>query len=388
MSRLLALVPAPSVAASTRFRVEQFGPALAAAGIELSVRPFLDEEGFRVLYAQGGAITKLRTAATAVAGRLGDLVRAQRADVVLVHREAALVGPPILEWAIARALGRPVIFDLDDAIWVPYVSPTYGALLSRLLKSPAKTHFTLGAAAAVICGNRYLSDYAQRYNARVDIIPTVVDTDIFRPAAHHNAVPVLGWIGTHSTVQYLRAILPALRRLATQRRFVLCVVGAELDAAEMVGLDVDHRRWSLDREVADFQSLDLGLYPLVEDAWSVGKSGFKAIQYMAAGVPVVASPVGVTTEIISDGRTGFLAADEDTWVRRLTELIDSEPTRRRLANAGRAEVVARWSLAAHAPRFVDLVRSVLTGSQASNSQASSSQAASSQASNSIIEGKT
>jgi len=357
MSTLLALVPSPSASASTRFRVEQFGPALAAAGVDLVVRPFLDDEGFRVLYSRGAPWRKLRAAALAVVRRLGDLVRAQNADAVLVHREAALVGPPILEWAIARAIGRPILFDLDDAIWVPYASPTYGAFLSRLFKSPGKTHFTLGAAAAVICGNPYVRDYAARYNARVALIPTVVDTDVFCPRPAHNPVPVLGWIGTHSTVQYLRAIVPALRRLGRDRRFVLRVVGGELP--DTSGLEVEHRPWALEREVADFQSLDIGLYPLVEDAWSVGKSGFKAIQYMATGVPVVASPVGVTNDIISDGRTGFLARDEDAWVRHLAALLDDAALRRRLSEAGRAEVVAHWSLAAHAPRFVDLVLAVL-----------------------------
>lgn len=356
--RLLALVPAPRVLATTRFRVEQFAPALNRAGIELVVRPFLDEEGFAVLYSQGGALRKIRAAAVAVARRIGDLVRAQGATAVLIHREAALVGPPILEWAIARALGRPVIFDLDDAIWVPYASPTYGAFLSRLFKSPGKTHFTLGAASAVICGNPYVRDYAARYNAHTTIIPTVVDTEIFRPIQRHNAVPVLGWIGTHSTVQYLRAILPALRRLAEQRRFLLRVVGGTLEPSETTGIDVEHRPWALDREVGDFQSLDIGLYPLVEDAWSVGKSGFKAIQYLACGVPVVASRVGVTADIVKDG-CGFLVDHEDQWVPRLTELIDDSEKRQQIAAAGRAEVVANWSLAAHAPRFVDVVLSVL-----------------------------
>ncbi|MCA1665455.1 MAG: glycosyltransferase family 4 protein, partial [Myxococcales bacterium] len=152
--------------------------------------------------------------------------------------------------------------------------------------------------------------------------------------------------------QYLAAIVPALRELARRRRFVLRVVGGELDAPD---LPVDHAEWSLAREVSDFQSIDIGLYPLLDDEWSRGKSGFKAVQYMACGVPVVASPVGVTREMIRHDDNGLLAASPDEWVEQLTRLLDDAPLRRRLGDAGRADAVARWSLSAHAPRFVDAV---------------------------------
>jgi glycosyltransferase involved in cell wall biosynthesis len=353
---LLILAPYPSSAASTRFRLEQFFPALRAAGIEPHLRPFVDERGFATIYRHGAPLTKLRAATRALSGRLGDLVRAIDADAVLVHREAALIGPPVLEWLLSRGLRRPMIFDLDDAVWVPYSSPTYGALLSRLLKAPGKTHFTLSAAARVIAGNPYVADYARRYNPSTEVIPTVVDTDQFRPVPHDNEVPVVGWIGTHSSMQYLKAITPALQQVARKRHFILRVVGDELRAP---GLHIDSQPWALDREVADFQSLDVGLYPLVQDDWSLGKSGFKAVQYMACGIPVLASPVGVTTEIVREGETGFLAPDESTWVERLTQLLDDASLRRRLGAAGRAEAVARWSLSAHAPRFVQILRDAI-----------------------------
>jgi glycosyltransferase involved in cell wall biosynthesis len=353
MTRLLVLTPNPTSAASTRFRLEQFFPHLRAAGIEPLLRPFLDEEGFGVLYRRGATVSKLRTAAEALAGRAADVVRAAGAAAVLIHREAALVGPPVLEWLLARIERRPIVFDLDDAVWVPYASPTYGAFLSHLLKAPGKIRFTLGAARSIIAGNPYIADYARAYNRHVEVIPTVVDTDQFRPAPSSRAVPVVGWIGTHSSLAYLRALVPALERLAARRTFRLRVVGATLDAPT---LPVDNVPWSLAREVENFQQLDVGLYPLVEDAWALGKSGFKAVQYMACGVPVVASPVGVTRDMIRDGDNGFLAADDDAWVERLSALLDDAALRRRLGEAGRADAVARWSMATHAPRFVELMR--------------------------------
>jgi glycosyltransferase involved in cell wall biosynthesis len=353
VSRLLVLAPNPVSAASTRFRLAQFFPALEAAGITPTLRPFLDDEGFGMLYQRGHRGQKLLAAARALAGRIGDLLRATRADAVLVHREAALVGPPLFEWLAASGLRRPILFDLDDPVWVPYASPTYGALLSRLLKAPSKALFTLKAAAHIIAGNPFIADFARTLNQRVTVIPTVVDTEEFRPAPAENAVPVLGWIGTPSSVQYLALLGPALRRLAQKHAFVVRIIGGTW-AAE--GVTVENRAWSLEREVADFQSMDIGLYPLVEDAWSVGKSGFKAIQYMACGVPVVASGVGVTRDILRDGENGFVADSEDAWVNRLSRLLHDLALRRRLGDAGRRDAVARWSLAAHAPRFVATVR--------------------------------
>lgn len=357
--KLLVLTPNPSSAASTRFRLEQFFPLLARAGVTAELHPFLDEDAFRLLYRPGAALRKVGAGIRAVVGRVVDLVRALDAGGVLIHREAALVGPPLFEALLTFGLRRPVIFDLDDAVWVPYASPTYGRLLSQLLKAPGKTHFTMSRAATVIAGNSHIADYARRFNSQVEIIPTVVDTDEFHPRPATNGIPVLGWIGTHSSLQYLRAIVPALQELAQRRRFVVRVVGAELDAP---GVTVENVPWTLAGEVADFQSLDIGLYPLVEDAWSLGKSGFKAIQYMACGVPVVASPVGATTEMIRDGENGFFARADGEWVARLEQLIDSAALRRELGGHGRADAVAHWSLAAHGPRFVDIVRGAIEGS--------------------------
>jgi glycosyltransferase involved in cell wall biosynthesis len=352
MSRLLMLAPTPVAAAATRFRVEQFRPALRDAGIESFLSPFLDSEGWGVLYQSGWGLSKLKAAVRSVGRRLGDMVRATRADAVFIHREAALVGPPLLEWFFAQYLDRPVVFDLDDPIWIAYESPTYGRVLSQLLKAPAKTNFTLRAARQVIAGNPYVAHYARQFNDAVDVVPTVVDTTQFRPLRKSNPVPVLGWVGTHSTVPYLSAIVPALQRVARDHEFILRVVGGELLAP---GVRLDQRRWSLEREVRDFQELDVGLYPLRNDRWSVGKSGFKAIQYMACGVPVVASPVGVTREIVEHGETGFFADGEDAWVESLSRLLTDIGLRRRLGEAARGEAESRWSLKAHSPRFVQLV---------------------------------
>lgn len=369
MKRLLVLAPASTIAASTRFRLAQYFPALRAAGIEPILRPFLDDEGFAVLYRRGHGLAKAAAAARAVGGRLADVRRSfGEVDAVLIHREAALVGPPLFEWLMTDVARRPMVFDFDDPVWVPYVSPTYGRLLSRMLKMPWKTGAVLRRAARVIAGNEYLARYARQYGRPVDVVPTVVDTEIFRPPSFRpeRRPLVLGWIGTHSSAQYLQAVLPALRQLASTHDFVVRIIGAELQAP---GLHLECRPWSLDREVNDIQDMDIGLYPLIEDAWSLGKSGFKAVQYMACGVPLVASPVGVTTAMIRSGHNGFLATSTADWVGHLTSLLDDPTLRRRLADAGRRDAVERWSLAAHQPRVVDIIRSVIDPAAAQDAAA-------------------
>ncbi len=363
MRRLLAWAPAPIAAAATRYRLAQYAPQLARAGIELILRPFLDEDGFAVLYSAGHRAEKIAAATRALAGRLRDLVDAARVDAVLIHREAALVGPPLLEWICARALHKPLLFDLDDPVWVAYASPTYGAVLSRLLKAPDKTYFTLAAARQIIAGSPHLAEFARRYNDAVTTIPTVVDSDVWIPAAQPNNPPVVGWVGTHSSSAYLRALFPALRQVAQKRKFTLRLVGIsqslQKELADLGGVDVDVRSWALDRELPDFQSLDIGLYPLADDEWALGKSGFKAVQYMAVGVPVIASPIGVARDLVRPDHNGYWATSTAEWVARLEALLDDAALRRRLGEAGRADVEQKWCARVQGPRLVTAVESVL-----------------------------
>jgi glycosyltransferase involved in cell wall biosynthesis len=357
MKHVLMLAPVPFTAAATRFRLSQFLPALRDAGIQATIRPFLNPRELSVLYSRPGPVQMAQVACVALGGRLRDLAFAMEADLIFVQRELALVGPPLLEWTIATLLQKPTVFDFDDAIWEPYSSPTYGPWLSRLVKMPQKTRFSVRTAKEVIAGNHYLAQYARTMNQRVTVIPTVVDTDVFTPQRTKNEIPVLGWIGSHSTVAYLVHLLPALARLALTHRFVLRVIGAKITAP---GVPLDVRPWSLQNEVSDFQSLDIGLYPMTDDRWSRGKSGFKAVQYMACGVPVVASPVGPIPNLICDGENGFLARNEDEWVDRLKRLLDDSATMTKFGEAGRDTVATSWSLRKFAPVFVEVLHRAMS----------------------------
>jgi glycosyltransferase involved in cell wall biosynthesis len=169
---------------------------------------------------------------------------------------------------------------------------------------------------------------------------------------------VVGWVGTHSTYQYLASIFSALQRLARAHRFRLKVVGAGRPIT-IPGVEVETPAWSLEREIADFQSFDIGLYPIVEDDWSLGKSGFKSVQYMAVGVPFVTTPVGACAEIGEPNVTHLFARTEDEWYAALSQLLSDENLRRRMGAAGRRHAVEHYTVAAQAQKLADVLHAAM-----------------------------
>jgi len=358
--RVLALASYPLEAAATRFRLWQFVEPLAARGITLTIRPFLDSEQFKALYRQK---SWPRTALGLIASslrRLADLADARKADVILVQREAMMFGPPVIEWLCARAIKRPMVLDLDDATYVSYTSPTYGSL-GKVLKWFSKTDDFIRWATIVTCGNRGIAEYVAAKGTEARIVPTVVDNSVFQPVPEQTARDpiVLGWIGTHSTYPYLESIFPVLSDLARTHKFRLKVVGAGKENVAVPGVEVENLTWEIDREVEDFQSIDIGLYPIdasLYAGWAAGKSGFKAVQYMAVGVPYVATPVGGSAEIGEDGITHLFATNNDEWYRALNTLLADPERRERMGTAGRRHVIEHYGLEAQAEKLASALR--------------------------------
>jgi glycosyltransferase involved in cell wall biosynthesis len=358
--KVLALASYPVEAAATRFRLHQFVGPLAERGIDLTIHPFLDSRLFQQLYRKE---SRAKTAASLLLPslcRFGEALAARKADLLLVQREAMMWGPPLVEWLATRAFKRPMVLDLDDATYVSYTSPTYGGL-GKALKWLGKTDDLIKWAAIVTCGNRSIAEYVSSKGTEARLIPTVVDTDVFRPAPGRNSgnLPVLGWIGTHSTFPYLESIFPVLRELARSHQFRLKIVGAGREEVAIPGVEVENSAWRIDREVEDFQSIDIGLYPIdasLYSGWAAGKSGFKSIQYMAVGVPYIATPVGASAEIGEVETTHFLAATSDQWRSGLETLIADPERRQKMGAAGRRHVVEHYGLPAQADKLAAALR--------------------------------
>lgn len=349
--RVLALASYPIEAASSRHRIAQFIEPLARRGIDVTFSPFLDAVLFDALYKPGMLLRRLPRLLYRTILRIGAVFAALRADVVFVQREAMLFGPPLIEWLIARVLRKPMIVDLDDASWIAYTSPVYGRF-ATWLKWPAKTDRLIRWARAVSCGSPYVAAYAHGV-----LIPTVVDMNRFRPALPRSEeVPTVGWIGTHSTYAYLERLLPVFERLATKVRFRLLIVGSGRAAIDVPGVEVIARPWRLEREVEEFQSIDVGVYPIDDDAWSAGKSGFKAVQYMATGVPFVMSPVGVCATMGIAGRTHLLATTDEEWHHALLQLIGDAALRRTISAEGRLFAERHYDMETQADALAEVLR--------------------------------
>jgi glycosyltransferase involved in cell wall biosynthesis len=352
---VLFIAPHPVEGPSTRFRIHQFLPALERAGIGHAVRPFLSSRLAPVAYRPGAVAAKLGVTAWGTLQRLLDVVRAGRHDLVFVHREAYPIGPPFFERLFEAASGR-IAFDFDDAIYHRYMNHDNPLDRFRDWDRPAKL---IARARRTVVGSQILAAYARQHAPqpeRVVVIPTVVDTTVFTPAPRpQDGAIVVGWIGTPRNTPYLQGIWPALAAAARREprlRFVL--VGAEpFDAGDV---PVEFRRWTLHGEVADVQNFDIGIMPLPDDEQTRGKCGFKLIEYMACGLPAVASPVGANLDVLRHGETGLLADGVQDWTEALVALAADAALRRRMGEAGRARAVEAFSLAAMAPRFVDTLR--------------------------------
>jgi glycosyltransferase involved in cell wall biosynthesis len=350
------LVLAPyrfDTAPGQRFRIEQWMPRLEACDVRFHFAPFMSERLSEILYRPGHAVAKAQAMLSDFARRVAQAVRARRYDVVFLHREATLIGPPIIERAIA-ALSVPIVYEFDDAIYVPYISPANKYL--SLLKFPAqKTDTLCRIASHVIVGNEYLRDYAAPRNRNVTIVPTTIDTDKYTVANEEpDGELVIGWSGSYSSVQYLELIKPAFAELARRRRFRLEIIGATTFRQE--GIDLRSQPWRAETEVADLRRIHIGVMPLPDEDWARGKCALKALQYMALGIPTVVSPVGANRDVIRDGVDGFYATTTEEWVARLEQLLLDAALRRRIGLAGRRRVEAEFSAAVHAPRVLDVLR--------------------------------
>lgn len=352
--RVLGLAKYGSRAASTRQRLLQYAPYLGKHGIELEIRALLGDDYIDRL-ARGAAQPR-----SAVLGgylrRAADIIAARRFDVAWVQYETFPYLPGLAERALTLA-GVPIIYDIDDAIFHLYDrhrSPIVRRMLSNKL-APLLRH-----ASACMCGNAYLQSYASRYCSNSLIVPTVVDTDVYRPKwqgepqSYGRATPVVGWIGSPSTWAYVEPLLPALLPMLARHNVMLRVVGAGPRAHGIAGIDAIN--WSEENEVADIQAMDIGIMPLPDEPWARGKCGYKLIQYMACGLPVVASPVGVNCEIVSHGTNGFLVTEASEWMAALERLISDVALRRAFGEDGAAVVEARYSLRSQQDRVATVLQ--------------------------------
>jgi len=332
-------------------RFYQYLPFLKSQLIHVETAALLDDR--YVLDLNSGNSTDWASIVGSYMRRVRSLARSRQFDLVWVEAE---VFPWLPDWGELWLLWKhiPYVVDYDDSAFHRY--DLHSLAVVRWLLGH-KIDQVMKHAALVVVGNSYLANRARHAgSARIEILPTVVDLQRY-PArlSHRDSDFVIGWIGSQSTTRYLLPLLEVWRRATCWEGTSLRLVGSgELNLS---GVAVDIRDWSESSEVQAVQSFTVGIMPLQDDLWARGKCGYKLIQYMACGLPVVASPVGVNCEIVEHGLNGYLAANEAEWLGALSQLRSQPDRCEEFGRAGRTKVESRYSLEVTGPRLAELLLS-------------------------------
>lgn len=350
--RVLFLVPYPTEGPSNRYRVEQYLPYLKTEGINYSIRPFITSDFFKILYKKGNHLKKIFFFLRATAKRLSDLLRCQKYDLIFVHIESFPFAPAIWEWLFSKLLHKPIIYDFEDAVYLPDFKGENKII--NFLRYPHKFYQILRLSNHVIVCNKYMRDFVYPFNHNITVIPTSIDAEKFKlkEVNSQDSIPIIGWIGSHTTSYCLKQLTGVFIELAKKFNFYLKIIGGEKNFS-IRGVKIINEEWTLEKDVESFQSLDIGIYPLPNDERVMAKTPFKTIQYMSVGVPVIASKVGGNREIIQDGINGFLVNSEDEWLEKLSYLIENPDIRYKMGLAGRKTVEEKYSLEVTAPIFLE-----------------------------------
>lgn len=342
-----------------RFRIQTWAPYLARYGIDTTEFAFCTPELERLLPLRGRILAKAWHTAWASLRYPFSIPPVKTYDAVLVLREALPLGPPWWERWIAGRGGRPLAYDIDDPLFIPDVSPTNP--VARVLRDWGKWKAICGVATVTICVNEMVADYVRPFCRRVEVVPNAIDLDRYPVkewrASHH---PVLGYSGSYSTMRQLLDIREPLEKLAGIEPYALHVLGGPaLFALERA--PVLEKQWTAETEVAHLHAFDVGLAPAPDNEWNRYKSFVKVLLYMAVGLPVVASAVGLPCRIIRDGENGFLARSPDDWVEKLLTLIRDPDRRARMGRAARQTIERDFALATQLPRVLNIFRALTGG---------------------------
>lgn len=349
MIKVLGFALYGPLAASTRYRLGQYVPGLVRHGIDLQIQYLLGDEYLRRRFS-GGAMPvgeMLRSGFDRLRVLRGDY------DAFMLYCELFPLLPGWLERLLLR---RPYIYDMDDAFYLKYRTGRLRHLSPLLGRKADKAMI---GASSVSAGSGVLAEYARDYNKAACVLPTVVDTDRYLPAPRaFDKTFTVGWIGSPTTSVYLSQLVAPLAEIGKEGPVHFVVVGGKAPAIPNV--KVSEVAWQEAHEIALINSFDVGVMPLSDDPWARGKCAFKLIQYMACGVPVIASPVGANLEVVTDD-CGMLAASDEEWRAALRTMRDSQDLRIEMGKAGRQRVEGHYSLRRNLPILAGIIRNIVNG---------------------------
>lgn len=358
MARVLFFTQTPECGAAARYRVYQYLNYLKQEGLDCVVSPAVTQGVLEKYNKSKDIFSKSFFYAHQALRRLAEIKKTKDFDIVFLQRDIIIHCYPFLEKLIAR-VHKNIIFDFDDAIYL-YPAQKKRGFFFRFLWDRRKIERIIKLSRHVIVGNNFLKKYTETFTSQVTLIPTSMDLDLYRAKPRRNEKDTgitLGWIGSQGTFGYLEKIFPALAKLSQEFDLRLLVIGAR--GPQVEGLEIIYKDWSLDTEIEDIYNFDIGLMPLTDDEWSRGKSATKLLQYMVAGIPAVASPVGVNQEIIKDGVNGFLADSPEEWRQKISSLVKDVALSERISCAARKTVAENYSVQVNAPKLAKVIKEVL-----------------------------
>jgi L-malate glycosyltransferase len=355
--RVLVMTPYPyGTVAGPRSSFELWERVLADAGITLDYSVFETDRLHGIMNEPGHHAEKAIEMVKGYRRQLRRLSRLSDFDAVLINREAVLIGPEVVERLAARR--KPLIYHLDDPLYIPYRSPANGAL--SYLKFFGKVGRLCGISKTVIANSPSNVEFARRHSSNVWAIPSVVDAELYdgwKPHSSSDGKVAVGWTGSATTVGNLQVIRDPLETISRRDDVQLRFIGGE--DFNLPGVRYEAKRWNADTEVDDLRQFDVGLVPLPLTDWTPHKFYLKLVQYMSLGIPAVASPLGSNPIVIQDGENGFLARDGADWVRLLERLIEDDDLRERLGKRAAEDAHRKYTLQANADKIVAAFRSAL-----------------------------
>ncbi|HET7663230.1 MAG TPA: glycosyltransferase [Rhodanobacteraceae bacterium] len=361
--KLLVLCPYPEgVAAGQRLKYEQYFDDWRTHGYQITVSPFMDGRMWQIVHQPGHVLRKIAGTLRGALRRWRDLFHIKEYDLVYVFMWVTPIGSTLAE-RLVRHLAKRVVYDIEDNVILREGQPGMSSGFKRLFRGSAKPYYLVGVADHVISSSPALNDWCLQHNRkrRSTYVSSSVDTDRFVPVNPYSndRVVTIGWTGTFSSRPFLDMLRDVFCELSRSHRFKLRVIG-NFDY-DFPGVDLEVLQWSASDEVSQMQGIDIGIYPLPVDDWVSGKSGLKAIQYGAFGLPTVATNVGATPLIIKDMVTGMLVTSPAEWLQALRRLLDDPELRRRLGQAARQNVVAHHSLHAIKTQYRSILEEVVKG---------------------------
>jgi glycosyltransferase involved in cell wall biosynthesis len=346
----------PDRSPSQRFRFEQYISYLKENGFDSECSFIISEQDDAVFYKPGSYFSKFRIFLKSFRHRLKDARKANQFDIVYVQREAFMTRSIRFEKKFKKSKAK-LVFDFDDSIWLSNVSDANRKL--NWLKDAEKTAKIIAISNMIFAGNQYLKDYASQFNQNIKIIPTTIDTEEYQRIPTENDKICIGWSGSITTIQHFEYALPFLIRIKEKYgdKVVFKVIGDANYRNESLG--IKGIGWNKQDEIKELSSFDIGIMPLPDDEWAKGKCGLKGLQYMALEIPTIMSPVGVNSEIIDNGKNGFLASTVAEWEEKISELIEDKTLRMNMGKAARQTVIDQYSVIANREKYLQYFKEVI-----------------------------